>query len=115
MKCRTRRESRLGLMRYRIPARALEALTIPYSHPVWRPGRHFAGRVTISLLGLMLLVMAHTAASAGAWLGWRGDACEGRSVDAHGPLHWSRTEGVRWKCLLPGEGHSSPIVTADAV
>ena len=31
------------------------------------------------------------------------------------PTRWSETENVKWKTQLPGLGHSTPIVTADAV
>ncbi|HSH12226.1 MAG TPA: hypothetical protein VLA15_00700, partial [Desulfurivibrionaceae bacterium] len=30
-------------------------------------------------------------------------------------MHWGSTEGVVWKAVVPGEGHSSPIVWRDRV
>jgi outer membrane protein assembly factor BamB len=68
-------------------------------------------------LGLCLVLLAASlpAANAGEWPGWRGGACEGRSVAPRGPVHWSPTHGVLWKTPIPGDGHSSPIVTSDAV
>src|SRR5205823_334194 len=37
------------------------------------------------------------------------------STEANVPLRWSRTENVAWKTLLPGIGHSSPIVCGEHV
>src|SRR6266568_2423863 len=75
---------------------------------------HCCGCVAF-LLGIALLAVSLPAVKAGEWPGWRGGACEGRSVSAQGPVHWSSTRGVVWKTAIPGDGHSSPIVTADAV
>jgi outer membrane protein assembly factor BamB len=69
----------------------------------------------VVLLGLALLVASRPAANADEWPGWRGGACDGRSVSPRGPVHWSPTRSVVWKTSIPGEGHSSPIVTSDAV
>jgi outer membrane protein assembly factor BamB len=69
------------------------------------------------IASLWLLACAVTPAPAKAeeWPGWRGGVHEGCSVSPYGPLHWSAERSVVWKTLLPGEGHSSPIVTGEAV
>jgi outer membrane protein assembly factor BamB len=49
------------------------------------------------------------------WLQWRGPLANGVSPRANPPIHWSETNNVRWKVVLPGKGHSSPIVFGDSV
>src|SRR5947209_7237978 len=50
------------------------------------------------------------------WPGWRGPAHNGIAAPGQNPpLHWSETEGVLWKALLPGRGHGSPTVVGDRV
>ena len=90
-------------------------LTRPQFHPIALRGRASPGRLLAVLLGLALLAVSLPAANAGEWPGWRGGAREGRGTGPPGPIHWSPDRGVVWKSALPGEGHSSPIVTSDAV
>ncbi len=49
------------------------------------------------------------------WPQWRGPLANGTSPDANPPIHWSKTENIRWKRLLPGEGSATPIVWRDQV
>lgn len=49
------------------------------------------------------------------WPQWRGPLATGVAPHADPPLHWGETNNLRWKILLPGKGHSSPIVFGDAV
>jgi outer membrane protein assembly factor BamB len=49
------------------------------------------------------------------WPGWRGPSRQGVSAETGLPLHWSATENVAWKTVLPGEGWSSPIVWGERV
>ena len=50
------------------------------------------------------------------WPAWRGPTHDGIAVPGQNPpLHWSETEGVLWKALLPGRGHGSPTVVGDRV
>lgn len=44
------------------------------------------------------------------WRGLRGSDGSGRSAARGLPLTWSESENVAWKTLLPGQGHSSPVV-----
>jgi outer membrane protein assembly factor BamB len=49
------------------------------------------------------------------WPRWRGPNADG-VADGHTlPLHWSRTENIRWKAKLPGWGTSSPVVFGNRV
>lgn len=49
------------------------------------------------------------------WCGFRGLEKDGRSDAATVPLTWSPLQNVAWKTVIPGRGHSSPILAADAV
>jgi outer membrane protein assembly factor BamB len=49
------------------------------------------------------------------WPAWRGPHGDGSSEDGEVPLHWSKTENIRWKMSVPGKGHSSPIVVGDRI
>ena len=49
------------------------------------------------------------------WPHWRGPLANGVAPRANPPLHWSETNNIRWKILLPGKGHSSPIVFGNSV
>jgi len=55
------------------------------------------------------------AASQNSWPQWRGPLANGVAPRANPPIHWSETNNIRWKILLPGKGHSSPIVSGDWV
>jgi outer membrane protein assembly factor BamB len=49
------------------------------------------------------------------WPGWRGPRGDGTSAETGIPIHWSKTENIRWCAPLPGKGHSSPIVWGDRI
>lgn len=51
--------------------------------------------------------------SAPEWPQWRGPLGTGFAPDARPPLEWSETKNVRWKTVLPGRGHSTPVVSGD--
>jgi len=55
------------------------------------------------------------AGSQNTWPQWRGPLANGVAPRANPPIHWSETNNIRWKILLPGKGHSSPIVSGDWV
>jgi outer membrane protein assembly factor BamB len=65
-------------------------------------------------LALFVLALA-ASVQAEEWPGWRGPRGDGTSTETGLPIHWSRTENVRWKTNIPGKGHSSPIVWGDRV
>ncbi len=44
------------------------------------------------------------------WLQFRGTAGDGDARLTSLPTKWSSTENVRWRCEVPGEGWSSPVV-----
>jgi len=73
-------------------------------------------KVAAPFLGLTagVLLLAGNALAEGEadrfWPQWRGPL--GTGVAPHGdpPVHWSETNGVRWKTPLPGVGHSTPVL-----
>jgi outer membrane protein assembly factor BamB len=54
------------------------------------------------------------AASEGDWAYWRGPEATGMGR-GDPRLHWSDTEGIRWKASIPGRGISSPVVWGDRI
>ena len=50
-----------------------------------------------------------------SWPQWRGPTANGVAPRANPPIHWSETNNIRWKTVLPGKAHSSPIVFGDSV
>lgn len=51
-----------------------------------------------------------TSTFAGNWPAWRGPNADGTTDETDLPLHFSATEGVKWKIELPERGNSTPIV-----
>ena len=64
-------------------------------------------RAPIALSVCLALV---TSALAGNWPAWRGPSADGVTPETDLPLHFSATEGVKWKVELPEHGNSTPIV-----
>src|SRR5438445_9030571 len=50
-----------------------------------------------------------------SWPQWRGPLANGVAPRANPPIHWSETNNIRWKTVLPGKAHSSPIIFGDSV
>lgn len=44
------------------------------------------------------------------WPEFRGPGGQGHAAGGDVPLHWSESEGVRWKTPTPGRGWSSPVI-----
>lgn len=67
-------------------------------------------------LGLVLACSVSLAqVRAADWLQFRGTEGDGESRVAGLPVEWSSTEHVAWRCELPGEGWSSPVVLGDRI
>ena len=49
------------------------------------------------------------------WPQFRGPRGDGTSAESIPPTTWSATNNISWKCALPGEGHSSPIIWNDSI
>ncbi len=63
----------------------------------------------------ILLALAPSLALAEDWPAWRGPRSDGTVKDTGYPITWSATENVKWKTLIPGSGHSSPVVSKGKV
>ena len=49
------------------------------------------------------------------WAQWRGPSGQGVVEGSGFPDSWSDKENVRWKVVVPGRGHSSPIIWKDRI
>lgn len=49
------------------------------------------------------------------WPQFRGPDGQGHSTATELPVRWSETENIAWKTAIPGEGHSSPVISGDQV
>lgn len=56
-----------------------------------------------------------TAEASRQWYQWRGPLMTGEAPHANPPVRWSESNNIKWKTKLAGLGHSTPIVTRDAV
>lgn len=61
-----------------------------------------------------MLVGSVPSALEGDWPYWRGPGAEGMAR-GDAPLRWSDTEHIAWKAVVPGRGHSSPVVWEDRI
>jgi outer membrane protein assembly factor BamB len=67
---------------------------------------------------LLLILGAGTSPAAvgdDEWTQFRGPDSAGHCRDANLPLSWSESENVTWKTPIPGEGHSSPVISGDQI
>lgn len=76
--------------------------------------RLFTGSIAITLCGC-LLVLGRNAQAEDEWPQFRGPEGQGRSTAIGLPLTWSETENITWKTPLPGEGHSSPVISGNQI
>ena len=49
------------------------------------------------------------------WTQFRGPDGQGVSQATGLPTIWSETENIVWKAAIPGEGHSSPVISGDQI
>lgn len=63
-------------------------------------------------LGIGILITQR--ATADDWPAWRGDG-SGVTPAASPCVAWDESHNIRWKTPIPGVGHSSPVVSGDAV
>lgn len=64
---------------------------------------------------ILLFTVAERGIRAENWPNWRGPHEDGISSEKNLPTEWSPESGIRWKTLIEGKGHSSPIVWNDAI
>jgi len=63
-------------------------------------------------LGLLVFALVTPSAVLDAqdWPHWRGPSASGVSPERGLPTRWSDTENIAWKVVIPGKGHSSPVI-----
>ena len=49
------------------------------------------------------------------WPQWRGPLATGVAPHGDPPTQWSESKNVRWKVVIPGRGHATPIVWGERV
>jgi outer membrane protein assembly factor BamB len=49
------------------------------------------------------------------WPAWRGPLATGVAPHANPPVDWNDKKNIRWKAVLPGKGHSAPIVWGERI
>lgn len=64
---------------------------------------------------LLLLLTIPSTLVAANWPAWRGPAADGSAPETDLPLHWTATDGIKWKIDLPDRGNSSPVVWGDRI
>lgn len=69
----------------------------------------------LNLLTAALLACSLTPAFSENWPNWRGPYLNGSSGETGLPTKFSKTENVKWKIDLPGEGASTPVIWNDHV
>ncbi|MFO0801808.1 MAG: PQQ-binding-like beta-propeller repeat protein [Gemmataceae bacterium] len=67
------------------------------------------------LAAAFAFLLASGFAFAEDWPVWRGPRADGTVTDSGFVTTWSATENVKWKTLIPGTGHSSPVVSKGKV
>jgi outer membrane protein assembly factor BamB len=68
------------------------------------------------IVGSTLTLLAISGGAAGAnWPQWRGPRGDGISGETGLPLHWSEHAGVIWKCPVPGQSASTPVVWGKSI
>jgi len=79
-------------------------------------GRTSVWNLTLcTYLSIGLLWAGSAAFGSGTWPGWRGGEFEGHAQSPVNPVCWNGESNRVWKTILPGEGFSSPVVSADSV
>lgn len=70
---------------------------------------------TYLLAGATTVLMSAALQAAEEWPQFRGPDGQGNCTATDLPLTWSETENVVWKTAIPGEGHSSPVISDDQI
>ncbi len=70
-------------------------------------------RTTLKYLFALLIFFSATIINAQNWPNWRGPNGDGTSPETNLPTNWDSITNVVWKSVVPGVGHSSPIIWED--
>jgi outer membrane protein assembly factor BamB len=79
-----------------------------------------SGSRTIVVMARVLLTMSclwscRLTPAQDEWPQFRGPAGQGHTTATGLPLNWSETENIVWKTPVPGEGHSSPVISGKQI
>ena len=75
----------------------------------------------LCLMARLILVCLFAGPDQGAaeaqlnWPAWRGPFATGVAPHANPPVEWNDQKNIRWKTVLPGKGHSTPIVWGERI
>ncbi len=67
----------------------------------------------LSIIFWLLTANSITITQAQNWPCWRGQNGDGTSTETNLPVEWDSIKNVVWKSVIPGIGHSSPIIWDD--
>src|SRR5262249_39248285 len=81
-----------------------------FLHLVTRKKIRFHAPARMKTPIFILLFLASLQTFAENWPLWRGPFGQGISDEKNLPIHWSKTENVKWRAPLPDRGNSTPIV-----
>ncbi len=72
---------------------------------------HLSSKAFLCILGILIssAFTAPVSAQIKVWPQFRGPGGQGINENVSLPIEWSEKENVRWKCEIPGLGHSSPV------
>ena len=66
-------------------------------------------------LALAVALLAAGGGASAQWPQWRGPGGAGISAEHNLPTEWSPEKNIKWKTIVPGRGHSSPVVWGNRV
>jgi outer membrane protein assembly factor BamB len=69
-----------------------------------------ANQIFLKLIFALLIIHSTSFSQIQNWPSWRGPSGDGTSIETKIPTRWDSITNVLWKSLVPGSGHSSPIV-----
>src|ERR1035441_9313458 len=99
------------------PRRAcrLETVAEEQCNGTSRPSPHWLPRFASIALLAATLAASLNLARAENWPCWRGPRGDGTSRELSAPIHWAGSSNFVWRTVLPGLGHSSPIVWGERI
>lgn len=71
-------------------------------------------RCALNWLAFSLLFVSSSLGADGVWPQWRGPASDGHCTESNVPTQWD-AKSIVWKCPLPGDGQSSPVISGGRI
>jgi outer membrane protein assembly factor BamB len=82
--------------------------------PICNSRRDFV-RIALFLIAGVAFTSSVAISDEPNWPAWRGPLGTGVAPDAKPPTQWNQNQNVRWKTILPGRGHSTPIAWGERI